>query len=117
MSQSITRGSRERALAGASSEPVVLHRGRLINGIRIFTAVMLLAGFSMAVWSLAEGSASLHLALGGATFFVLAGMGGVVLSLQAILAERQEFYRRGHLDGWMRGWRGQEPGGDDPILK
>jgi hypothetical protein len=48
---------------------------------------------------------------------MLAGMASVVLCVHAMLADRQEYYRRGQLDGWMRGWRGQEPDVDDPLLR
>jgi hypothetical protein len=55
--------------------------------------------------------------LTGATLIIISAMAGAVLICDRLMADRQEFYRRGQLDGWMRGWRGQEPTVDDPLWK
>jgi hypothetical protein len=60
---------------------------------------------------------NIHLAVYAAACFVLAGLAGVLLVLRVMLADCEEFYRRGHLDGWMRGWNGQSPAADDSLLK
>ncbi|MET0423610.1 MAG: hypothetical protein ABW046_07040 [Actinoplanes sp.] len=56
-------------------------------------------------------------ALAAATLSIFAVVGGAVLCVHAVIASRLEFYKRGHLDGWMRGWRGQEPQGEDPLFR
>jgi hypothetical protein len=115
MTQSIDAGTRARALTPPGSESVTIGHGPLIIGVRIFTAVttftatgFLIAAFTFAGW---------RSALAAATFSILSIMSGVVLVIDALLADRREFYQRGQLDGWMRGWRGQEPEVDDPLLR
>lgn len=56
-------------------------------------------------------------AIYAASCFVLAGISGALLCMRAMLAGREEFYRRGQLEGWRRGWYGQVPELDDPLLK
>lgn len=46
----------------------------------------------------------------------IAALAGAVLAIARMFAEREQFYLRGHLIGWMRGWNGQEPLTDDPLL-
>jgi hypothetical protein len=58
-----------------------------------------------------------RIALIGSTLAVLAAVAAGVLTVNALLADRQEFYRRGQLEGWHRGWNGQLPETDDPLLK
>ena len=59
----------------------------------------------------------LHLTIAACAWFVMTGIGAGLLVTQSMVADRTEFYRRGQLDGWMRGWRGQEPDVDDPLLR
>lgn len=56
-------------------------------------------------------------ALAGSTLMIVAAIAGAVLVLNRLLADRQKFYQRGQLDGWMRGWRGQEPSSEDPLWR
>lgn len=115
MTQSIERGTRDRVMARPTSDSAARRRRPLFMGVGCFTAVVATGGAICSIATLF--GASWRVALMGVTLLVLAGLGGVVLCLQWMLVDRQDFYRRGHLDGWMRGWRGQEPGGDDPILR
>lgn len=116
MTQSIERTTRERARRTPDAEPVIAKRPKLIVGVWCFTVGMTVLAVALTVAQLTVVD-SVHLAIYAATCAVLAAIGGAVLSFRAMLAGRQEFYRRGHLDGWMRGWRGQEPEVDDPILR
>jgi hypothetical protein len=115
MTQHITAETRAAALAPPGSKSDTVSRSGLILGVRLFTAFMTLKalGFLISAFTFAGWRS----ALAAATFFILAVLGGLVLTIDCLLAERQEFYRRGQLDGWMRGWRGQEPEIDDPLLK
>ena len=90
-------------------------RPKLVLAVRCFVGVMtfIAGGFLIAAFTFADWRS----ALAAATFFILAVLGGVVLTIDALLADRHEFYRRGQLDGWMRGWRGQEPEVDDPLMR
>lgn len=117
MTTSIDRDTRARARQQPDTDQsrTTVDRDHLILGVRLFTAGMvlmalgwLIAAFTFAGW---------RSALAAATFFILAVLGGVVLVLDALLASRREFYQRGQLDGWMRGWRGQQPEVDDPLLR
>lgn len=90
--------------------------GALITAVRCFTVAAALAGTGLTVADLA-GDGAVHLVAAAATSFLLSGMAGGVWIVHAMLADRQEFYRRGQLDGWMKGWRGQPPDVDDPLLR
>jgi hypothetical protein len=116
MTQSIDRATREKAASPPVSESVTGDRTRLILGIRVFAAGALVAGIGLGVADLAS-EGHVHLVIPSATCFVLAALAATILIVNSLLADRQEFYRRGQLDGWMRGWRGQEPETDDPLLR
>lgn len=115
MTQSISRRTRERAIRGRGAEPVTAGRDRTIIGVRLFTAVALTAGIGLGVTDLA-GHGQIHLVGASLTCFILAGISAALLILLMTLADAGEFYRQGQLNGWMRGWRGQEPEVDDPLL-
>lgn len=90
--------------------------GRLIVGIRIAmiaaaTTGLVLAGIDIDI------PRGMRLSIYAAACFTAAGLCGALLCLHAMLADRQEFFRRGQLDGWMKGWRGQAPEVDDPLLR
>lgn len=102
---------------GAEGAPEHPQRAsRLVIGVKTFTVVMSLSAAVFTTLTAGHGWAQPWLA-GAVVSFVLAGLGGTVLCLRAMLISRQAAYRRGHLDGWMRGWRGQEPGSDVPGLQ
>lgn len=84
-------------------------------GIIIFGTLSLIAAVTLTVLD-AEFNHD-HLAIYAAACLVLAGLSGAMLCLHCMLADRDEFYCRGQLDGWMRGWRGQTPEDGDPLLK
>lgn len=74
-----------------------------------FAGVVLLSvGFPIHEW---------RLALLGSTLLVIASAAGVVLGVHLVLADRQEYFRRGELVGWMRGWRGEGPESGDSLLR
>jgi hypothetical protein len=87
----------------------------MILAVRVFLGAALAAGIGMGVGDVA-GSGHVHLVAPAAVCFMLSGLAATILIVHAMLADRQEFYRRGQLDGWMRGWRGQEPEVDDPLI-
>lgn len=90
--------------------------GTIIWGARAFAVLAAMTGVAMSVADLA-GDGTVHLVMPALTSFLVAGQSTVILCVHAMIAERGDFYRRGQLDGWMRGWRGQEPHTDDPLLK
>jgi hypothetical protein len=116
MTQSIDRDTQGRALVAPESDTVPEGRLALIVGIRIFAGLAALTGVGLTVADLTGGDGA-HLIAASCTSFILAGLAGAILSVDAILADRQEFYRRGELTGWIRGWRGQEPEVSDPLLR
>jgi hypothetical protein len=115
MTLSIDRATRDRASTPPGAAPGTAGPGKLIIGLRIFTAVATAAGIALGVADLAS-SGSVHLVIPCVGSFVFAGLAANNLVHHHLLADRQEFYRRGQLDGWMKGWRGQEPGTDDPLI-
>jgi hypothetical protein len=116
MTLSIDRETRAKAAAPAGSEPVTREPHAMITAVACVAAVTVIAGVALGVADLA-GHGGIHLVMPAMTCFVLAGLSSAVLVIHTMLADRQEFYRRGQLDGWMRGWRGQEPDVDDPLLR
>ncbi len=87
----------------------------MIFWVKLYTAIT--GGSAVVLLTIAFLLGRWHIALAGTTVALLAGAGGVVLCIHAMLADRHEFWRRGQLDGWMRGWRGLEPEVDDPLSR
>jgi hypothetical protein len=89
---------------------------RLIRMIQVFVIVSALAGASFLTAGLVLGE--WHGAVVGSTLLIVSAVAAAVLAVNALLADREAFFCLGELDGWMRGWRGQEPrGADDPPLR
>lgn len=93
-----------------------VRRCTLMWSIGIFGAAALVTGLVLAGLDIARPH-GVHFAIYAASCFVLSGLSGALICVNAILADREEFYRRGQLDGWMKGWRGQEPEVNDPLLR
>lgn len=89
---------------------------RIRTAIRFSTAVAGPGGIVLAAVDLAS-AADMRLLIAGVALVIVAALGAAVLCIDALLTDRGEFYRRGQLDGWMKGWRGQEPDAEDPLLK
>jgi len=60
---------------------------------------------------------NIHTTIAAATAVILAVAGGSLLVAESMLASRQEFYQRGQLDGWIKGWSGQPTDVTDPLLR
>jgi hypothetical protein len=117
MTISIDRAARERASMPPAAEPKPSAGPRgLIIGLRIFVAVATAAGIALGVADLASDGHT-HLVLPCVGSFILAGLAVNNLVHHYLLADRQEFYRRGQLDGWVKCYRGQAPDSDDPLVR
>lgn len=117
MSAPISRDLRTHVTQPAGQQPTAAEPAgcsRLLRGVQVFTALTALG--AAACLATALNHDRWHYALAAATLAMMAAMGAALLAGNAMLADRQDFYRRGQLDGWMRGWRGQEPDVDDPLL-
>jgi hypothetical protein len=114
MSLSIDHDRRTRALRPDQDDDQ-FSGSKLIGIIRVGAVLTALAGIGClaAAFALNEW----RTALAGSTLVIVAVVAGSVCTVNALIADRQEFYRRGKLDGWMQGWRGQEPTADDPLLR
>jgi hypothetical protein len=115
MTQHITAETRAKATTPPHSKSDMPSRSKLVTGVRVFTGanaalglVFLLHVFTYTDW---------RSALASATFFILAVLGGGILVIDALLGERREHYRRGHLEGWMKCLHGEPPEVDDPLLR
>jgi hypothetical protein len=115
MTASISKETRHRAFRPSVGDDNQLGRPTLVIGVWCFTVSTGLIGVAAMSWAFAY--VEWRTALTGATLLILSGAGGVVLCLRALLAARQKVYQRGQLDGWMRGWRGQDPEVTDPLLE
>lgn len=116
MSQSIDAATRTRSMMPAP-QTITKPRRHVLTGVRLFTAAAVLTGVVLAAVEITSGAHDLYRVSAAVTSLFFGGLAGTVLCLRSMLASRQDFYRRGQLDGWMRGWRGQEPEVDDPILR
>jgi hypothetical protein len=117
MTASIERDTVERALQPSAVDKDKTSRSsRLVVGIWVFGTVAAAGGLVLVGLDLAHPH-SLRYAVYAGACLVVAGICGGLICLRAMLAGCQEFYRRGQLDGWMRGWRGQCPDVDDPLLR
>jgi hypothetical protein len=115
VTQSIDARTRAKATTPPESESDIISRSRLVVGVRVFTGATTTAGLGMLlhVFTYTDWRSG----LAAATFFILAVLGGSILTIDALLAERREFYQRGQLDGWMQCLHGQPPEVDDPLLR
>ncbi|WP_433368288.1 hypothetical protein ACQPZX_41275 [Actinoplanes sp. CA-142083] len=87
----------------------------VMPAVKLFAGVTAVAGagclaaaFSVAEW---------RIALAGSTLVVLSAVASALWIADGLLADRHAFYRRGKVDGWYEGWRGQPPATDDPLLR
>lgn len=90
---------------------------------RTFLVIRILTGVCIVGWAGHLGAALVTdshdlLLLGSAnTFIILAAIGGALLVIRRMLSTRQDYYRAGQLDGWMRGWNGQPPENHTPGVQ
>jgi len=112
MTQTIHHGTRRHSLEPL--DEAVRHRPCIVTVARWFFGLMglmtlatLLPAFTLDSW---------RWALAASTFAILALFGGLVIAIDMLMADRREFYQRGQLDGWYRGYRMQSPEIDDPLL-
>jgi hypothetical protein len=116
MTIEIDEARRQRALHPEVAQRAPSRRCTLVMGIWIAMLLNLVAALALMGLDLAAPR-GLRFSMFGATFLLIAAICGGLICFNAMLADRQEYYRRGQLDGWMRGWRGQEPEVDDPLLR
>lgn len=115
MTAEIGEQQRLRALRAPLPEDRPTRLGRMIIGITCFGVGATITGLVLAGLDIALTNA--NLAVYAAACFVLAGLASALLVLRAMFADCQEFYRRGQLEGWHRGWNGQPPETSDPLLR
>jgi hypothetical protein len=115
MTQSIDERHRKQAAHPASAGEPGPAVSQLVRWIRIFTGTTLGAGLVVFTWALAHDL--WRLAVVGMVLVFLAAVSAGVWTVHLLLADRNEFYRRGLLEGWRQGWNGQPPDVDDPLLR
>lgn len=115
MTLSIDADTRRRASTPLTSKSDKIGRMRLAAGVRWFTVTAAVASIACIVAAVIDRDLPTELA--ASTLCVVCAIGGALWVGNALLADRLDFYQRGQLDGWMRGWRGQEPEVDDPLLR
>lgn len=116
MTAEITEQRRLRALHTSAPDGQSTRHSRLVVGITSFGVGAAVTGLILVAEDLTD-RAGFHFAVYAAACFVLAGLAGALLAVRAMLADCQEFYRRGQLEGWNRGWNGLPPEKHDPLLK
>src|SRR4051812_5876837 len=96
---SIDQDRRQRARRlSAAAEPVT-RCGRLIIAIRATLIAAILAGLVLVGIDI-DLPHGVRFAIYAAACFMTSALCGGLLVMHAMLADRQEFYRRGQLDGW-----------------
>jgi hypothetical protein len=116
MTTSIDRDTREHAARPSGTGDTDPGKSVLImRGVRVFTVVTSGAGIALIAVGIAQPS--IHTTIAAATALILATIGGSLLVVESMLADRRTFYQRGQLDGWYRGYRMQPPDVDDPLLR
>lgn len=93
----------------------VVPTSRLTVGLAVTAGVTVTVGIALAVLDGVTAGMP-NLAAYAAAAFVTAIMVCAVLCVDVMMTSRQEFWRRGWDDGCTRGWRGQAPEVDDPLL-
>jgi hypothetical protein len=115
MTMSIDRATRGKGAMPPGTHPDPKGPRRLIIGVRFFAGIAAAAGVGFTAFDVA-GGVHVHLVAPAVVSLVFAGQASIVLIVHYLLADRCEFYRRGHLDGWVKCYRGQEPDTDDPLI-
>jgi hypothetical protein len=103
MTQTIQAGTRNRALSTAPDVARTLRPSRLLACVRGFTGMSFLAGATFAIIVRTDDDFDVRLAIGAGMWFILAALGGVVLFDHSRLPTDEELYRRGFIEGWVRG--------------
>lgn len=88
---------------------------RLLRAVQATTAAATLG--AVACLAIAFELSEWRIALAASTLAIVAAISGATLCVQAMLRSRIDAYRRGHLDGWMRGWHGHEPDGHPGMFR
>lgn len=119
MSTSISNEQRLRAIHAEGGLEGSAKRSGRRSMVHWVTAVAILAGVSGVTLATIELATPryLHLNAYSAACFILSGLAGAVLCMEWMLSDRQTYYQRGELSGWLKGWRGLPPDTDDPLLR
>lgn len=119
MTAEINNRQRAQALqpAKTTGNQSATRHGRLIIGVAAFGVLAGVGGLVLVGVDLADSDNDAHVAVYAIACFILAGFAGGLLFINALLADRQTFYHRGQVDGWIKGWRGEEPATEDPLLR
>jgi hypothetical protein len=90
-------------------------RRGLLRGIQAATgvAVVICGAFT----TMAVTHEDLKYTVAACAWFTVSAIGAALLAGHAMLADRQDFYRRGQVDGWHRGYRMELPDVDDPLFR
>lgn len=103
------------AVPAPDGSPIRPGRDRLIAGTWAVFGCGLTGGVALLAVDITRHD-DIRFAIYAMLLLAVAALAGAVLAIANMFAGREEFYRRGHLIGWMRGWNGQEPLRDDPLL-
>lgn len=115
MTSSIDAQTRAQTPTPPGSKSDTLSRSQIVTGVRWYTG--LTATISIGLLLHAFAGVDWRSALASATFFILAVLGGAILTVEALLVERRKLYQHAHLDGWMNCLHGRPPEVDDPLLR
>lgn len=114
MTQSIELAQVRATGANAATPAEAVRHRRALAAVKVLSPLAATGSLVCFISSLTSEKFGFHLIAASATLVILGGIGGALLVLQALLTSRQAYYRRGMLDGWMRGWNGQPPEANVP---
>lgn len=115
MTTIIEPDQRHEAVPTPEGSPIRTDRDRLVVGTWAVLGCGITGGAALLAVDITRHD-DIRFAIFSTLLLAIAAMAAMVLAIERMLASREQFYRRGHLMGWMRGWNGQEPLKDDPLL-
>lgn len=113
MTQSIDLAHVRTASLNTEEQGEAVRHRRALTAVKVLSVLAAAGSLVCLGGCLMSEEFSLHFIAGSATLAVLSSIGGSLLVLHALLTSRQDYYQRGVVDGWMRGWRGLPPEVDD----
>lgn len=106
-----------RSSRSTAPRAITEQRSRIISWVRGYTGINLAAAAIQGGLAAAGDEYDVYLMVGGVGCLVMASLGWGLLCLKRMLSHREEYYRQGQLDGWIRGWNGQPPEVTAPGLE
>lgn len=115
VTRSISEATVQRAINPTPQVAVPkVRRSRMVIAARMFAVAMLVSGAACQAAAIASDEYDMYLMVGMVGFYIISGMAVMLLCINRMISSREEYYRQGQLEGWVRGWNGQTPDARTP---